>query len=60
MDNDIPNGNKLAIALVDHLTAMGNASSCLIPVTDRAEDYVVIVMPLIDYQQNKWPAKYED
>lgn len=34
-----------ALALVDHLDRMGGASACTIPVTDRAEEYLVIVSP---------------
>lgn len=38
-------GMRHAIALVDHLDRMGCATSCLIPVVDRAVEYVVGFIP---------------
>lgn len=45
LDEELNEGNRLALALVDHLRNMGGASSAIIPVVDRAEEYVVIVRP---------------
>ena len=54
-NEELQNGNKLALALVDHLRDMGNASSCIIPVVDRAEEHVVIVMTKKAYEHREWP-----
>ena len=51
LNEELRKGSKLATALVDHLRDMGNASSCTIPVLDRAEEYVVIVMSKAEYEQ---------
>ena len=40
----VDEGGRLALALVDHLEEMG-ASSCALPVKDRSQDYVVVVLP---------------
>ena len=40
----------LALQLVDHLQEMGGAESCVIPVLDRGEEYVVAVLP-----KRLWP-----
>jgi hypothetical protein len=55
LNEELDEGQKLATALVDHLSRMGNASSALIPVVDRAEEYVVIIMPKDSYEKRQWP-----
>ena len=45
LKEELERGSKLALALVDHLRDMGGAGACTIPVLDRAEEYVVCVMP---------------
>ncbi len=44
LNDELDKGSQLAIQLVDHVTAMG-AGSCAIPVLDRAEEYIVVVLP---------------
>jgi len=45
IQNELDEGNKLALALVDHLNRMGGAASAIFTVQDRAVEYVVIIMP---------------
>lgn len=47
--DELDDGYRHAVALVDHLDRMGGASSCMIPVLDRAEEYVVVVMPKAEH-----------
>ncbi len=47
--DELDDGYRHAVALVDHLDRMGGASACVIPVVDRAEEYVVAVMPKAAY-----------
>lgn len=49
LHDELERGAQLALALVDHLDAMGGASSAVIPVLDRSEEFVVIVVPRRDY-----------
>lgn len=53
-NDELDEGKRLAVALVDHLTVMG-ASACLLHVVDRAVEHVVIVMPKEEY--DKLPIK---
>lgn len=53
MSDELQRGYNLAVELVDHLQRMGNASSCMIPVTDRAVEYVVIVQPKEKYDSER-------
>lgn len=43
LDEELNDGYKHAVALVDHLEKMGGASKATIPVLDRAQEYVVVV-----------------
>lgn len=56
LNEEVSRGNTLATALVDHLRDMGGAGACIIPVIDRAEEYVVIVMPKDAYEKRAWPV----
>ena len=50
-------GSRLALALVDHLRRMGNAGSAYLPVQDRDQEYVVIVMTKEAYVKREWPIE---
>lgn len=60
MSEELNEGNRLATALVDHLDRMGNASSCVIPVLDRAEEMVVVVCSSQEHQELERMAKALD
>ena len=49
--DELDNSVRLATGLVDHLTAMGGAGQCVIPVHDRAGEWVVVVLP-----RERWDA----
>jgi hypothetical protein len=53
LNEELERGNQLALALVDHLLDMGNAAACTLPVTDRAEEYIVRVMPKRMFYEDK-------
>lgn len=50
INKKLSTGGRLATELVDHLESMG-ASSCQIPVLDRAKEMIVIVMSKEDYDK---------
>ena len=55
LQETLDEGGDLATRIVDHLRGMGNASAAFLPVYDRAEEYVVIVMSREDYERRRWP-----
>ena len=59
LEEELQRGAELAIKLIDHLEAMGGASSTILPVDDRAEAYVVIVMPKAEFIKGAWPINEE-
>ena len=53
LGDELDDGSRLALALVDHLDRMGNATSCVLTVEDRAIEYVIVVMPKATYEVTK-------
>lgn len=53
LEEQLDEGKRLALALVDHVTGMG-AEGVELPVVDRAVEYVVVVIPKARYDRRMY------